>query len=329
MKIVIIADGNNQLGMGHIYQSLSLAELLKIKTGSQVDIFFYTKSEEYVCDLIRRRGFEVLKFTSDELLFDALKQKAPNRIIFDKLDVNPELAKQIKQQLTAKLIICTNLTSANDFADMTVLADIGSDFKNIRNQDKLSGKIEFFGPKFWLLRPEFYTYHSMNKVVSQSVESILLIFGGADPCNFSSKVVEQLLKIPHNYKITLVLGSAFGHKDFLNNLIKNYPTSKSELHIIENADNIAELMYNSDLVFASPGLSFFEALIIGTPVICFHQNDLQKEVYAGYFNTFGEEDINKISGMLLDRTFNFSTDPSIKNMEIGLGKDEIINEILK
>ena len=60
-------------------------------------------------------------------------------------------------------------------------------------------------------------------------------------------------------------------------------------------------MYNSDLVFASPGLSFFEALIIGTPVICFHQNDLQKEVYAGYFNTFGEEDINKIISIELEK----------------------------
>jgi spore coat polysaccharide biosynthesis predicted glycosyltransferase SpsG len=46
-----------------------------------------------------------------------------------------------------------------------------------------------------------------------------------------------------------------------------------------NAETVAELMYSADLVIASPGLSTFEALCVGIPVIVMPHDDLQKEIY--------------------------------------------------
>ena len=42
MKIVIITDGNNKLGMGHVYQSMALADLLSTKTDGKSEIIFLT-----------------------------------------------------------------------------------------------------------------------------------------------------------------------------------------------------------------------------------------------------------------------------------------------
>ncbi|WP_374032736.1 hypothetical protein [Bdellovibrio bacteriovorus] len=43
MKISIITDGNNNLGMGHVYQSVTLANLLKNYQTRKIEITFNKK----------------------------------------------------------------------------------------------------------------------------------------------------------------------------------------------------------------------------------------------------------------------------------------------
>ena len=329
MKISIITDGNSQLGLGHIYQSLSLANLLKKNTHHDIVVNFITKSDKNINDLITSSGFEVLRFDNDDLIFNYLNTYRPDKIIFDKLDVDPLLAKNIKEILKTKLIICTNLTEANLYADLTVLADIGSNFKNITKRDSISKKVEFFGPKFWLLRPEFYELNNSNKIKKNDVQDIMLIFGGSDPSNISSKVLNELLQMDEKFNIVLVLGASFAHRNELNLVLNQNQTTKSHVVIAENIKNVAEIMHKSDVVFASPGLSFFEALAVGTPVIGFHQNELQKEVYAEVLPTMDVAELHKLPSIIKNKSFLYPHDPLIKSMEIGAGKDDIISEILK
>jgi spore coat polysaccharide biosynthesis predicted glycosyltransferase SpsG len=256
MKIAIVTDGNNTLGMGHIYQSVTLAFFLA-EARTVTKIFFLTKSDEKVTALIKQRGFEVNRYDTDEEIFTALQASAPDRIIFDKLDVSPVLAEKIKKELKGKLIIFTNLTEANKWADIAVLADIGSDFKNIYSKDDATGRIEFFGPKYWILRPEFYLYNQQPKQDSVQPEKLLLIFGGSDPSNISSAVLAVLLKMDHRYDITLVLGASFGNRGEIDALLRGNTSSNSKVTVAVNATDIAAMMYGSDVVLASPGLSFF------------------------------------------------------------------------
>ena len=131
MKIIIVTDGNNKLGMGHVYQSLTLAGYLLNRSNGNIEIKFFTKSDHYVVAILKMSGCEVVYCENDDEILSFLEMEKPEKIIFDKLDVSPSLAKKIKEQLESKLLIFTNLTSANDYADVTLLADIGSNFKNI------------------------------------------------------------------------------------------------------------------------------------------------------------------------------------------------------
>jgi hypothetical protein len=82
------------------------------------------------------------------------------------------------------------------------------------------------------------------------------------------------------------------------------------------------------LYWLLPGFLFFEALVVGTPVIGFHQDELQKETYKNLLPTIDKKEIGRLPEILQNREFIFPSDPFIKNMEIGLGKNEIIEEIL-
>jgi spore coat polysaccharide biosynthesis predicted glycosyltransferase SpsG len=328
MKITIVTDGNNTLGMGHVYQTMTLVSFLN-KADANVEISFLTKSGDNVISLLKTTGYEVYFHSDDDSIFNALKTENPDRILFDKLDVSPELAKKIKEEISAKLIIMTNITDANEYADMTVLADIGSNFENIRKENNDTGKVEFWGPKYWLLRPEFYDYKKNKKIHPAEVKNIMLIFGGADPCNYSTLVLNELLSMKSNFNIKLIIGSAFNNRKELDAVINNHLQSSNTVEVLENIKNVSEIMYNSHVVFASPGLSFFESLAIGTPVIGFHQNELQGNVYnEGALPTIDKSKLSELKSMIENKSFLYPEDPFIAKMEIGEGKDEIINEIL-
>lgn len=328
MKIAIITDGNNELGMGHVYQSLTLAELLTKSLSKNSEIVFLTKSNKNVCEQIFQKGFKATSFKNDKLIFDVLKNFKPDRIIFDKLDVSPELAKKISEELSCKLFIFTNISDANKYADIIVFPRIGSNYKNIDLNINSKPQTEFVGPRYWILRPEFYELKKRNKVLNNNVKDITLMFGGADFSNFSSAVLDTILKMDSSFNINLILGVAFEHNEGINRVIEKNRNVSSKIRVLKNINNVGEIIYQSDLLITSPGLSFFEALVVGTPVIAFYQNTQQKEEFESVIHTLGYDEIYKLPSIISNRTFIFPNDPNIKAMEIGEGKSEILDEIL-
>lgn len=329
MRIAIITDGNNKLGLGHIYQTITLANLLLSEVNDNINISFLTKSDEIIIEMLQSTGCRVNRFDDDDAIFKALLTENPDRVIFDKLDVSPPLARKISEELSCKLLIFTNLTEANKYADVTLLADIGSNFKNIYERNTETGKVHIFGPKYWLLRPEFYDLKKQNKIHRNEVKDIMLMFGGSDHANLSSAVLETLLQMDSTFNILLVLGAAFEHHAELNTVISKNKNSTSIVTIAKNINNVGEIMYKHDVVFASPGLSFFESLAVGTPVLGFHQDDLQMKTYKEMLPTLDKSELYKLPSIIKNKSFIFPENPFISEMEIGEGRYDIINEILK
>jgi spore coat polysaccharide biosynthesis predicted glycosyltransferase SpsG len=88
-------------------------------------------------------------------------------------------------------------------------------------------------------------------------------------------------------------------------------------------------MYSADLVIAAPGLSVFEALCVGTPVIVMPQNSLQKKTYEGFMRVLDKNEVNRLGKMIDNSDFSYPHEEHIMRMEIGEGKSELIEEILK
>lgn len=327
MQIVIITDGNSRLGMGHVYQSLTLAENLLNEKNINTDITFITKSDKPIVDLIETKGFKAIYLQNDDLIFDQLKEFNPDRVIFDKLDVSADLAINIKEKLGIKLTIFTNLTEANNYADITVMAGMGSDFKNIYEKNSVHNNVQFWGPKYWLLRPEFYSFKA--KPFTGNINKIMIIFGGSDQANLSSNVLDELMRMDKKFHINIILGAAFSHYKELNEIIEKNAQSKSSVEITKCLVKVAETMYANDLVFVSPGLSFFEAISVSTPVLCFHQNEFQENAWKGHIKTFDKNEVSLIPDLINNSKFIFHNDEDITRMEIGKGITEIINEIFK
>ena len=312
------------MGMGHVQQSLSLARNL----AAESEITFLTKSDEAVSVKIQENGFSSTRMLNDAEIFEKLQLSAPDVVLFDKIDVSEILAKDIRQFLRSGLVIFTNLTAANKYAHVAVTADIGSEFKNIRYVDESTGTLYFFGPKYWILRPEFYEYKKIRKRVSLVSKKILLIFGGSDPSNLTTASLKQLLKFERDLNIDVVLGSHYSFDSELQKIIDATEHTGADITVHKNVSNVAELMFKADLVLASPGLSAFEALCVGTPIIVVPHDSLQRDTYSGYMRMLERNDLDKLNQMIERHEFTMPGDELICRMEIGEGIQELKAEIL-
>ena len=325
LKIAFVVDGGLKIGLGHVYQSITFAKLLK----GRAEISFLTKSEDIVTNKIKEAGFNAYRFSDDLGILDFFKKNQPDIVIIDKIDTSAELAKNIKKIDKIKLAIFTNITNANRYADVAVTADMGSHFNNIRYLNTDTNTLYFYGPKYWILREEFHNYNKRNKPMPKSVNSILVTFGGSDPSNLTTLVVKKLLQMEQKARVNVILGASYGHFNSLNLVLKEYGKYKRDISIHQDVNNVAELMFDADLVIASPGLSAFEALFVRTPIILLPQDQIQRETYRGFMKVIDIERLDDITKLITNMDFTYPDQEDIINMDIGRGSEEIISEILR
>jgi spore coat polysaccharide biosynthesis predicted glycosyltransferase SpsG len=216
---------------------------------------------------------------------------------------------------------------------MAVTADYGTYFKNTKFFDEKTGTLYYYGPRYWILRKEFCQGHGKSQKAAYGIARILIMFGGSDPLNITSAVLDELLGLKEHYFFDIILGAGFTFFDELNQILERHADRRRHVNSYKNIENVAELMRNADLVITSPGLSLFESLCVGTPVIAFHQNKIQKErtaqVYRGFIPTLSINDVNKLPDMILRKKFLNPNDDFIRNLQIGQGKKELVEEFFR
>jgi spore coat polysaccharide biosynthesis predicted glycosyltransferase SpsG len=324
LNICFITDGGPRLGMGHVQQSTTLAQELAPRS----QITFLTRSDEKTAAKIRERGFPVTRLENDAAILDQLQRLDPDTVVFDKIDVAEDLVRGIRETLAARLVIFTNLTPANRHAHVAVTADIGSRFENVRFVDADTGTLYLYGPRYWVLRPEFYQCWKRGKQRTTETTRIMILMGGSDPANLTSAVLDQLLKADRPWRIEVVVGAHYHHDVDLHEILQRHERRAGLVTQHRDIDDVAQLMYASDLVIASPGLSAFEALRVGTPIILVPHNDLQRDTYLGFMSMVERHELGRLSDMIDASQFTSPDDEKIARMQIGEGITDLIELVM-
>ena len=322
INIAFLTEGSSKIGMGHVYRSITFAKEMMEILG--VKAYFLTKSNENVVKTIENENFTIFKLKNDDEIVDILEELNINLIIIDNLNFEESVLSQIKDKLNIKVVMVDNLIPKNDkYADV-VLSLVRSNFENIDCYNKTINTRYFCGPKYLILRDEFDSFED-KKDLKPEIEDILLIFGGSDPSNHTSKVLEEL---DNNLRVNIVLGPEFKYYDELDRVNKKIQNKNVVIH--KEPENIAELMYNADLVITSPGLSMFEATYVGSPVLAVSQNYLQDHYYAplNYEYLLPKSDINCLEHHLNELSSLEIRKDALKffnELNVGKGKVELFN----
>lgn len=303
-KIVFVVDGNAELGMGHVIHSLALAEELRDKA----DIVLVTQSGPEVTAIWK--GFTTYNTKNVKA---KLKGIAPQVVVIDNLYVDSGFAEWVRFTLGARLIICNCLSNeVLTMADLVVAGDamglhnrrvkaLVYDRQNPRQFADYSS-LWLTGPRYWVLRRDFDKLYP--QVRAERAEKILLSFGGVNQQDMTDKVYSfvakgfDVVKLHHNLS-----------------------------HASDWLSNVSPTMQRADLVICSPGLTPFEALLVGTPVIIIPQNEEQEVRYKPYLPLLGKDEIDKLPGMIERGEFIRSDSPIVQQMQIGQGKREVVEAI--
>ena len=325
IRINIFTEGGLKLGLGHIYRTLSLANQLK----RYANIKFLTTSDDTVINKIKENNFEFFRGENIAEIENQLNLYKPQIVIIDKLEVEESFCRDIKQSFNPKIVIFGNISSANKSADIVINAAIGTDYKNKSYVDEDTGTLYLEGPKYLVLRDEFYE-HKNSYEFKNDLKRILLIFGGSDQANLTSRVLNKLLSMDYDFKIDVVLGVKFGFHSELNQVLDKHERKKEKVNIYKDVNTISELILNSDLVITSLGTTMFESFCVGAPTIAFYQNPYQKNVmFKNFPMAFDFNEIENFEKFIFDFYNNYyENKKKIDALEVGMGKEEIIKSIM-
>ena len=213
-KIYFRADGSEEIGLGHLYRCISVAEMLK----SEFEIHFFTTTEQKIFKMINASNFEFHILHSETHFEYFLNQLNGDEIVvLDNYFFDTQHMLQIKKKGSL-------LASIDDIADRHFVADLvinhGPGVKeSIYSKEKHTKLL--LGINYALLRPAFL--HQNKNINTNKDESWFICFGGSDSQDLTIKTLELLNKYHPSTIINIIVGGKYINNTVLNSLINASP----------------------------------------------------------------------------------------------------------
>lgn len=272
-KIIVRVDGNSNIGLGHIYRGIALAEMLK----NDFDVSFITRVTSTTSPITDAKfNFELIP-NNLELINepDHFNKRLPKNtiIVLDGYDFTEEYQQKIKNY-NFKLVYIDDLAIGTQKADLVINHSPGIKESNYKCEvyTKLA-----LGLDYALLRQSFVNFDRSSIKHNTNIENIFVLFGGADSKDFTYKVVNEIINIESVKLINVVLGSAYKHS-------KIYELKSEKIKIYKNLFEIEifEIMKNSDLAIVPASTTSIELASIGVPMFLGYYVDNQMIIYEGF-----------------------------------------------
>ena len=304
-KVLIRVDGNSQIGLGHIYRSIALAEMLK----DEFEIEFISKSDSTI-NPIQDADFKHI-FLPDNVIL--LKEplwfrenySADTIIVLDGYDFTETYQRKIKE-FNFKLVYIDDLAKGFQKADLVINHSPG-----IKESDYKADPYTKFalGLNYPLLRKPFIEAARKDINLHKDINNVFVSFGGADIHDFSFAAVNALSKLEYIKEINVVVGAAYKH-----DAIFKLQDSKIRIHKNISSNKVFTIMKNADWAVVPASTISIELASLGVPMILGYSIDNQKSIYKGFvdkkvvigvgsFNEFHFKNLCKIISSKSDLEF--------------------------
>ena len=259
-KICFRADAGQSIGYGHFIRTLALADMLK----NDFDCVFYTQSptEYQISELNKVCAYVSLPADDSkfQLFLDALS--GDEIVVLDNYFFTTDYQRRIRGK-GCKLVCIDDMHDKHYVADAIINhGPVTIDNFDCEPYTKLA-----LGFNYALLRKPFLLPLSGKK----RKESVVLNFGGSDPCRLTDKVVSLLLSINPQFDIIIILGD----KTYLSAINRDKVKILKKLSAIQ----MANLFETSSFGILPNSTVSLEAASRGLPLLVGFYVDNQIEAY--------------------------------------------------
>ena len=248
-------NGNNQRGTGHIYRALEIAD----EFFSKPDIYYDSNQTDPA--VFGKTTHTLIPVNGIAELFDRCREKQYDILINDILSTSIDYMIGLRSVLPKARIV-----NFEDDGEGVMKADLvfnalysKSDLPQVRA-----------GEKYYIAGKTFLMYNPIP--IREKVERVLVTFGGADPRNYTDRILAIISRPEYsNVQFTVVLGRA---KQNVDQLMKY--NELPNIEVFHDVANMPELMTKCDMALTSRGRTGYELAILGIPTIAMAQNEREE-----------------------------------------------------
>ena len=287
-NILVRVDGSKRIGLGHVYNMLTVLEHLR-----DDNILIVMKSSKRLgSSKFKKCRYSVKYFSSKKELMHIIRRFKPQIIFNDILNTDSSYIKSLRP-FRCLIVNFEDLGPGRKFANLV--------FNPIYFSKKQS-KNEFYGHKYACIRKEFRA--SKKSYMGKNVKQCVITFGGTDPTDKTFRT----LKIIYNsglstIKWNVILGLGYSHRRKIKDLANQMKRVGYTINIIEKSDNLSKFIRDSDFAISSNGRSVFEIASMKIPIIAIAVNVLERQHSFVRYSKCGfhiDAFSNLENGLLLD-----------------------------
>lgn len=251
-RVAIYVNGNNTRGIGHIYRALEMAD----EFYSKPDIYYDSNQTDRA--VFGETTHNLIPVDGIADLFDRCRGKGYTVFINDILTTTIDYMIGLRSVVPGAKIV-----NFEDDGEGVYKADL---VFNALYRDTDLPQVHA-GERYYIASKAFMFYRPIE--VKERVEHVFLSFGGADPQNYTDRLLEIVTSDPkyQQFRFTAVIGRA---KKNVEKLLEY--NSEPNIEVLYDVANMPELMSACDVAVTSRGRTGYELAILGIPSIAMAQN---------------------------------------------------------
>lgn len=258
-KVAIYVNGNNKRGIGHIYRALEIADEFYVKPDIYYDI---NQTDPKV---FGRTTHNLIPINGIAELFEKCKENDYTLFINDILTTTIDYMIGLRTVLPNAKIV-----NFEDDGEGIIKADLV--FNALFHENEFPQV--HAGEKYYISGKTFMFYEPIK--IKDNVKRVFVSFGGADPQNYSDRILNMVIKPEYkDYHFVVVLGRAKNNVETLMEFNKY-----DNIEVLYDVSNMPELMSSCDIGITSRGRTGYELAMLGIPSISMAQN--QREEKHGF-----------------------------------------------
>lgn len=280
--LYIRADGNTQIGMGHVMRCLSIAEAAAARGAKDSPVFL--AADEECCDLIKERGFRVrVLHTNYQNMMSELSQL---EVLLDKkrdiLLVDSYQADTAYFAAVSALAFVVCLEDMGTPYPVDLLINYNLYAPKLKAQYQIGEKplSTLLGAAYMPLRNVFQK--ELAYEVRDKVTDVMITTGGSDPYFAAGVFTDAFLEKAHELccdgdcqQITWHIVSG-PFNAFAGKLKERYGKCDNVI-IHEGLKDLKALMKQCDAVLTATGSTVYEVSALGVPMIAFYFAENQRQ----------------------------------------------------
>lgn len=334
---IVRCDGSYEIGSGHIFRTLVLANELRNSGFGVTYLCRNYKGAQY--NRIKEDGFRYLLIdptiteNNDTLLTieRAIKQNT-KWLIVDRYAAREKDFRKFKESGLFVMAI-------DDLCDQPFPVDILLN-QNINamelNYETLSETLQLLGTDYALIRNVYLTHRPMRPKIIKRVENIMVFMGGADHLNATRKILVAANRIKRPMNITVVLGKSYQYETELEKEIRK---SSHHIEIFKDLPNLSLLMKITDLAISACGSVIWEFCCMGVPTlmlpiaknqerVSYKLDELGCALHLGNFKTNSLQDLSeKIEYLINETNTLMNIAQNALKLVDGLGVKRVVEKI--